>query len=298
MTVFPKNLLVYQAREGFLITEASLKDNLCDFAFVECGPQDKAKMGWIPPFGIGEVYHSHGGQNFLLKYCKQERKINTKAFRKLFNDSVNGIEVSEGRPLNKKEKEDIKDDLLADILPTTLPQDEYIHVFILEGGQFIAIDASSTNKAETVLALLRKSLGSLPVIPLTGDRPADMVITDWVRSGETPSGICLGDSAKLQSVLDDGPKIGIRQAELTSNEVLTHIDHNAMVKEVGIDFQDRIAFSLTDDLQLKKLKFSDEIKDQNDDIPREDKLARLDADLSLVFGEIKSVIKFLTQSFK
>ncbi|MFM2589436.1 recombination-associated protein RdgC [Vibrio sp. TBV020] len=298
MTVFPKNLLVYKAREGFLITETDLKNKLCDFAFVECGPQDKAKMGWTPPFGIGGVYHSHGGQNFLLKYCKQERKVNSKAFKKLFDDSVDSIEASEGRPLNKKEKDNIKDDLLIDILPTTLPQDEYIHVFIIESGQFIAIDASSTGKAETVIALLRKSLGSLPVVPLTGERPADMVITDWIRSGQTPDGICLGDSAKLQSVLEDGPKIGIKQAELTSDEVLTHIDHNAMVKEVGIDFQDRIAFSLTDDLELKKLKFSDEIKDQNDDIPREDKLARFDADLSLVFGEVKSVIEFLTQSFK
>lgn len=297
MTVFPKNLLVYRAREGFLITEDKLKEQLSEFTFVECGPHDQAKRGWIPPVDNSSVCYSHGGENFLLKHCEQKRKVNPKAFKKLLNESIKSAEAEDGRPLKRKEKDIIKEELLHDVLPTTLPEDEYVHVFIIEHGKFIALDASSISKAEGVLAMLRKSIGSLPVVPLTGDKPADLVITEWVRSGTTPEGIALGDKASLKSIIEDGPEINVNHADLTSNEIVAHLNENAMVREVGIDFQDRIAFSLTDGLQLKKLKFSDEIKDQNDDIPREDKLARFDADLALVFGEIKSVIRVLTKSF-
>ncbi|MGR5294771.1 recombination-associated protein RdgC [Vibrio mediterranei] len=297
MTVFPKNLLIYKASEGFVITESELKNHLCDFAFVECGSQDKAKAGWVSPFNTESVYHSHAGQNFLLKYCHQERKINSKAFKKLLKQSIESQSSDLGRPLKKSERDQIKDELVLDILPTTLPVDDFIHVFIMEGGKFIAIDTANASQAETVLSLLRKSLGSLPVVPLTGDKPADMVITEWVCSGDTPSGVNLGHKAKLQSVLEDGPTIAVKDAELSDETIQAHIASNAVVREVGVDFQSRVAFSLTDGLQLKSLKFSDELKDQNDDIPREDKIARKDADLSLVFGEIAAVIKFLNKSF-
>lgn len=297
MTVFPKNLLVYKAKDGFLITEEDLKRSLNDFAFVDCGPSDKAKTGWLSPFSTEQMYHCHGTQDFLLKYCKQERKINASAFNQMLTRTVSAMEEEDGRPLNKRQKDQIRDELLSDILPNALPVNDYINLFIIESGKYIAIDSANHNKAETVLALLRKSLGSLPVIPLLGDTPAETVITEWVRSGETPAGIVLGNSAKLKSILDDGPIIGVKSADLSSEEIQAHIAHNAMVREVGIDFQDRVAFSLTDGMQIKGLKFSDEIKDQNEDIPKEDVLARLDADLALVFGEIKTLIFTVFSSF-
>ena len=47
---------------------------------------------------------------------------------------------------------------------------------------------------------------------------------------------------------------------------------------------------LSDDGSLKKLKFSDKLKEQNDDIPKDDFAQKFDADYILMTGELSALI--------
>lgn len=49
-------------------------------------------------------------------------------------------------------------------------------------------------------------------------------------------------------------------------------------------------------MAITRVNFSDDLKDQNGDIPREDKLARLDADFTLISGELTVFISELTSA--
>ncbi|MGK4855787.1 recombination-associated protein RdgC, partial [Salmonella enterica] len=60
----------------------------------------------------------------------------------------------------------------------------------------IMVDCDSAKKAEDTLSLLRKSLGSLPVVPLALEYPIELTLTDCVRSCTVAQGFQLLDEAE------------------------------------------------------------------------------------------------------
>ncbi|MDH8555086.1 recombination-associated protein RdgC, partial [Klebsiella pneumoniae] len=69
------------------------------------------------------------------------------------------------------------------LLPVTLPKTTRTFIWADTQAGLIIVDAASARRAEDVTALLRKTIGSLPVVPLTMEKPIELTVTEWVRSG-------------------------------------------------------------------------------------------------------------------
>jgi len=123
------------------------------------------------------------------------------------------------------------------------------------------------------------------------------VMTDWLVEGNIPANFQLEDEAELCSALEGGGIIRCKQQDLLSEEIKNHLNSDKFVTKLALNWADSISFVIGEEFALKRLKFSDVLQEQNEDIEADDFAARFDADFVLMVGEIKQLIPSLLEIF-
>ena len=254
------------------------------------------KTGWVPPMGSHSDAFTHEANGQIIICARKEEKIlPSPVVKQALEAKIQKLEADQGRKLKKTEKDALKDEVLHSLLPRAFSRFSQTMLWIDTVNGLIMVDSASAKKSEDILALLRKTLGSLPVVPLALENPIELTLTEWVRSGTVAQGFQLLDEAELKALLEDGGVIRAKKQDLVSDEIAVHIEAGKVVTKLALDWQQRIQFVMCDDASIKRLKFSDELRDQNEDIERENVDQRFDADFILMTGELAALVAALVE---
>ncbi|EDA3853175.1 recombination-associated protein RdgC [Escherichia coli] len=288
-----KNIFIYRLSREVSWDTAEVNAALSKFVFTPCGSQDMAKAGWTPVLGDNLT---HEYQGFLLIQHKREEKIlPSQVLKEELQKKILTLEEEQDRKLKKTEKDSLKDEVLHSLLPRAFTRKSLAKILIDRRNHLVFVEASSAKKAEDQLALLRKSLGSLPVIPFTPREPLEITMTEWFKNG-FPAGFTAGEDATLKGLLDNGGAVRCNKIDLQSDEIMSHIEAGKVATTVAINWMDRASFRVNDDMSIKALTFCDDLYDQNDDIDREDVAQRFDADFVLFTGELSALFNALVEA--
>jgi len=291
-----KNAVIYRLTRD-AINLVTMQEQLESCAFKQCGSQDKISMGWVPPMGSGfeSLVHIANGQA-LITAQTEEKILPSNVIKKHLDAKIEKLETEQQRKLKKTEKDSLKDEVIHTLLPRAFSRESQVRIWLNPAKSLVVVDAASAKRAEDALALLRKSIGSLPIVPLSMQTQPEVTMTEWVRSGLVGNGFTLLDEVELKAILEAGGTVRCKKQDLVSDEVSTHIDAGKRVTSVSLDWQERIQFSLTDQSLLKRIKFTDTLLEQNDDISREEPDARFDADFVLLTSEFELLIDSLVDA--
>jgi recombination associated protein RdgC len=289
-----KNARAYRLNTPFELDELGLHERLSGNAFRGCGPLEAMTMGWSSPLGPQAEMLAHAvGDALVVAARRQERLLPAAVVSEAVAERVAELEQQEGRDVSRRERGQLKETLLAEMLPQAFTRSRVVRALIDPKAGRIIIDAASDKLAEEVLSLLRVSLGSLPATPIVATSAAEQ-FTRWVLSGEPPAGLTLEDQCELRDPADKGSVVRCRGVDLGSPEVRGHIDTGMQVAAVGLNWQDALSVVLGDDLSCKRLRFEDELIEQAmDGADDEDPALRFEAEMLMMTEQLRGLLDCL-----
>jgi recombination associated protein RdgC len=170
---------------------------------------------------------------------------------------VQTIEVKDGRKLRRKEKQEMKEDLIAELLPKAFSKSSWTRAYIDTHRQLLVVASGSANKSDEITALLREDVGSLPVLPANPDSSPALHFTDWVSNGSQPKQFELGGACSLTSPEEQGMSIRCKGSENLNDAVHMHIEDGLLVNKLDLVWEERLAFSVDESCRLGGIKMLD-----------------------------------------
>ncbi|MEG9481433.1 recombination-associated protein RdgC [Mannheimia sp. HC-2023] len=294
--VFFKNVMIYKLTSELSLDSKSLEDLLQETKFTPCTQFDMSKFGWSSPLKGSDLLHFSQGNQFLLVSHKEDKLLPANVVKAETEQRIAELEEKEARKLKKTEKQAVKDQVVSNLLPRAFSKHQFTALWLDLDNQLVYVDAASSKRAEDTLALLRKTLGSLPVVPISFTLPPAEVMTNWIAKGHTPSWLTLLEEAELKS-FDTDSVIRCKRQDLETEEIAQHLQAGKFITKLAIEWEAHFSCVLNEDATLSRLKFADEVREKNDDILKEDIAQRFDADFLLMTEELKTFTTKIIEEF-
>lgn len=160
---------------------SQLEQQLAEVRYQPASPQTLSAMGFVPALGDNATALVHQvGNHVLVRLCHEERIIPTQALKREVAAAIKAREEA-GVKLTKKDRDAIKDEVIDRLLPRAFGKLTHNRIWIDTRAMTLAVDTCSGH-GDTCLAVLRKALGSLPVVPFSPRQALEVQMTQWLKS--------------------------------------------------------------------------------------------------------------------
>ena len=293
-----KNLAIYRLTETFTLSPAELEEKLQSLRFKPCGSTEEFSYGWSAPLGRSSEQLIHQANGFIMLCAtKEEKVLPTSVINEMTADKIAEKEDQEARKLSKKERTELKDQIIFELLPRAFSFSKKTFAYIDPKGGWLVVDAASAKKAEELISFLRKNLGSLPLVPVSTKEKPVSTMTQWLTQNDSPADVLIEDECELRAPEESGGIIRCKNQDLSAPEIKNHLDTGKQVIKLAISWSDRLSFIVDENLSVKRLKFLELIQDQVADTETDSAEAQFDVDFTIMSQELSTFLPRLVEIF-
>ncbi|STX42013.1 recombination associated protein [Legionella donaldsonii] len=254
-----------------------------------CPPHARFIYGWLPAYADELVQEVAGCS--LICLGKEERILPRGVIKRMLDERIQTIETQQGRTIKRAEKAQLAEDLEFELLPKSFCVQKRLFAMLDTLSNRLIINSSSNNQASQLTALLRKSLPGLHLEPLALNENLALRFAQWLSNPELlPPSFQLASDCLLFSLDNEKKRVNCKGYELPAEEILTLLAQGLGVAEISLVWNERIQFTLTQDLTFKRLKSLDYLIDEFNEIQElEEEYLQRDAALTLLGGELRNL---------
>jgi recombination associated protein RdgC len=261
------------------------------------GPLEFATRGFVPV--IGDEFVVKAGNCLLFAVGTEERLLPASVISVALTERIKKICQEEDRRVGGKERKRLREEVVTDLLPRAFVERKSTRAYVDLASGWLVIDTTSRGVAEGVVSQVREALGRFPAVSPAPEESPRAVMTDWLapRGAAMPADFSLGSECELRLPGEDGAKWKGTFVDLEGDEVGEHLGAGMMACALGLEFDDRLGFVLTEELSIRKFKMFDVVLDTLDSEHYETGLAELQARLALLAGELSRLQERLSGIF-
>lgn len=292
MTTFFRNIRFFRLPDAWEMTAEQLGAALAQRPLTTCGGMDAVARGWLPNRTEADFLFESGG-HWLVTLGVEEKILPSATIKRLTAQRAAKIEAEQDRKVGRKELRDLRERITEELLPKALTRFRTTRCWIDPKGRWLAIEAGSDARSDEFLEMLQNTLEGIALRPLQTTHSPVSAMTDWLVSGDAPSGFTIDQDAELRSCADGKSAIRYVHHGLEGDDIRAHLAAGKTVANMGMTWNDRISFVLTDKLRLKRITFLDIIKEEAEQMA-ETAEEQFGVDFTIMTGEFARLLGDLT----
>lgn len=288
-----KNLQIYRLSTPLTVTPDQLSEKMAARAFQPGTSIEMQRMGWVPARDDGTLVHAVAGQ-MLITLRVEKKLLPASVINQFAKARAQDIEERQGYKPGRKEMRDIKDSVTNELLPRAFAVCRDTRVWIDPVRGLVVIDAAASAKCDEVMALLNDSIEALGARPLQTQLSPVAAMTSWLLSDEAPAGFTVDQDTELRSSTQSKATVRYTRHALEAADLRRHIEAGKQCTRLAMTWAERVSFTLTESLAIKRVTPLDVLTEREDGAG--DEAERFDTDFALMSGELGRLIDQLIEA--
>jgi recombination associated protein RdgC len=293
-----KNLVVYRLPADWSVAPAELEEKLAQRSLQPCGAFDMQSRGWVYSSPAERFVHTTHGQH-LIALGVEQKLLPASIVRQVAADRAKVVEEQQGFPVGRRQMREIKERVLEELRGRALCRRRVTRAWIDPAHGWLIVDAAGAARAEELIETLRDTLGSLAVQPMETERSPSAAMSAWLALGDAPLRFVIDQDLELQAADQSKATIRYTRYPLEAREIRQHLTAGMSATRLGLTWNDRISFVLTDKLQVKRVEFLALGKEPGQEAAENQELAaqeQFEIDFLLMTGELHQLLADLGQA--
>ncbi len=287
-----KNLVFHRLPANWELSAADFESQLAGRPLKPCGPFDMSSRGWVPVTNGGRLLHTVN-RHHMVALGVDEKLLPGSIVRQVAQERADVQAREQGFPVGRKQMRELRARVGDELRARALTRRRTTRAWLDPASGWFAVDASSIPRAEMVVETLSDTLGSFAPQAVETGRSPQASMASWLLRAEAPVHFSIDDDLELQSADKAKSIIRYTRHPLDGKEIRGHLAAGKYPTRLGLTWNDRVSFVLTDKLQVKRLEFLEMSKDntEGDDV---DPAEQFDIDFAVMAGELGGLLKDLT----